>query len=75
MDTKQYFELNQELNKLLAEKPHLKPLQKKIKQTLDSAGSEHNRLTIINDLMMDSVKNLSNSLQLLLDTCKKLKNM
>ena len=56
MDTKKYFELKQELNKLLKNKPHLKKFQEEIERKLKSAGSSDNRMAILGSMMDDKTK-------------------
>ena len=61
MNTKRYFELKQELNKFLEENPHLKELQKEIEEKLDKAGSDHNRMVVIQEMMMESLRDLGDN--------------
>jgi hypothetical protein len=47
----------------LVKHPELKPLQRQIDEMLRKAGSTHNRLVMIRNLMMDSFLDLNNRLQ------------
>jgi hypothetical protein len=47
----------------LAKHPELKPFQREIDEMLRKAGSRHNRLVMIRNLMMDSFQDLNDRLQ------------
>ncbi len=59
------FQLKQEINKLLEERPDLIPLQLEIDQMLKSAGNQHNRCVLLSELMKDKMQELSEQLELL----------
>jgi len=67
MDTKKYFELLQIRNKLLQQKPHLKKLQDEVDRKLKGAETSDNRMAIIGSMMEDSVKELSEAYNVLLE--------
>ncbi len=46
--------------------PELMPLQRKIDARLSHAKTEHNRLVLIHEMLMDSVKALTESLNLMI---------
>jgi hypothetical protein len=52
-----------ERDRFLANHPELKPLQLQIDEMLRKAGSRHNRLVMIRNLMMDSFLYLNDRLQ------------
>ncbi len=52
-----------ERDRFLADHPELKPLQREIDEMLRKAGSRHNRLVMIRNLMMDSFFDLNDKLQ------------
>lgn len=52
-----------ERDSFLAKHPELKPLQREIDEMLRKAGSRHNRLVMIRNLMMDSFFDLNDRLQ------------
>ncbi len=52
-----------ERDRLLRERPELREFQKKIDERLRRAGSAHNRLVIIYEMMMDSFRELNSQLQ------------
>jgi hypothetical protein len=56
----------------LRKHPELIPLQKKIDERLGGARSEHNRLVLIHEMMMDSVKVLAESLKLMIRSLREL---
>jgi len=58
MDTKRIFELQMEINRLLEERPEYKPLQEEITNKLKNAGNTHNRLVLMNKLLMEKVAEL-----------------
>jgi hypothetical protein len=55
----------EERERFLSEHPELERLQKDIDRRLKNAASDHNRLVVIHDLMMDSFLELDNKLQAL----------
>lgn len=63
INTEELFKLKQSLNKFLEEHPHLKSYQDEIEKELDKAGNQHNRLVIINKLLMEKVKELHDALK------------
>ena len=67
MDSKKIFELKQEIQRLLKERPEYIPLQKKIEERMKGAINQNNRLTIIRDMMMDSFMEMNESLKQLSD--------
>lgn len=50
-------------DRFLDEHPELKNLQQEIDQRLDGAETDHNRLVMMNELMMDSFLKLDNKLK------------
>ena len=52
-----------ERDRFLAKHPELKPLQSQIDEMLRKAGSRHNRLVMIRNLMLDSFLDLNDRLQ------------
>jgi seryl-tRNA synthetase len=72
MDFEKMKKLQDELNKLLEERPELQALQDKIDATLNKAGSKNNRLTMIQNLMLDSFFELNEKLQEMSGKMKKL---
>jgi hypothetical protein len=52
-----------ERDRFLVKHPELKPLQRDIDEMLRKAGSRHNRLVMIRNLMMDSFLDLNERLQ------------
>ncbi|HTY24244.1 MAG TPA: hypothetical protein VMC85_14010 [Desulfomonilaceae bacterium] len=50
-------------DRFLREHPELREFQRKIDARLNGAGSDHNRLVLIHELMMDSLGNLSRELR------------
>ncbi len=52
-----------ERDSFLASHPELKPFQREIDEMLRKAGSRHNRLVMIRNLMMDSFQDLNDRLQ------------
>lgn len=55
----------EERERFLNEHPELAKLQEDIDRRLKNAASDHNRLVVIHDLMMDSFLELDNKLQAL----------
>jgi hypothetical protein len=47
----------------LSKHPELKPLQREVDDMLRKAGTTHNRLVMIHNLMMDSLLDLNDRLQ------------
>jgi hypothetical protein len=52
-----------ERDRFLADHPELKPLQREVDDMLRKAGSTHNRLVMIRNMMMDSFLDLNDRLQ------------
>jgi len=52
-----------ERDRFLSKHPELKPLQREVDDMLRKAGSTHNRLVTIHNLMMDSLLDLNDRLQ------------
>lgn len=52
-----------ERDRFLRNHPELKPLQREIDEMLRKAGSTHNRLVMIRNLMMDSLLEMNDRLQ------------
>lgn len=55
-------ELIKRRDELLQENPKLQELQKKIDETVSTAGSENNRLVLTRELMLDSMRLLKTQL-------------
>ena len=66
---KKIYEYRQMINELLKQKPELRPLQEKINATLAKAGSVNNRLTAIQNMMIDKVMELQEKLLELKSIC------
>ncbi len=60
---KTHAELLDKRSRLLRKKPELIALQRKIDNRLAKAGSQHNRLTMINDMMMEKFDELNEMLR------------
>lgn len=58
MNTADVFLKKQELNKFLNENPHLKETQLKIDALLKTAGSSHNRMALLANLMNNRMTEL-----------------
>ena len=58
MNTVDVFLRKQELNKFLNENPHLKETQLKIDALLKAAGSSHNRMALLANLMNNRMTEL-----------------
>jgi hypothetical protein len=58
IDTVAYFTAKQNLNKYLNENPHLRPLQKQIDALMKHAGSDHNRMALLTQLITKNVADL-----------------
>ena len=65
MDSEKIWELKQEINKLLTERPEYIPFQKRIDEMLKGAGSQHNRMILIKEMMFEKVNELNEQLQIL----------
>lgn len=63
IDEEKIFSLNRQINELLDERPEYKVLQKQIRERLRNAGNSHNRLVLINKMMMEKVKELQKALE------------
>ncbi|HUM42169.1 MAG TPA: hypothetical protein PKI14_04395 [Fervidobacterium sp.] len=59
MNTRQIFELRQEINKFLEEHPEYRQFQKDIEARLKSAGNSHNRMALLNMMMQENVGRLA----------------
>jgi len=72
MDSAKLFQLRRELNEFLSEHPNLRPLQKRIDDTLKKAGSNvDNRLLYFKILMQDVMSEYVERLNQLGDDLKK----
>lgn len=67
--TKNVFEAKRELTAFLKKHPEMKFYQKNIDETLRKAGSNHNRIVMLNRLINDNLQELQKQL---LDLKKKL---
>lgn len=59
---KTIFEIKKERDDFLREHPELRSLQAKIDSKMSGAVSQHNRMVIIHDMMMDSSRLLQEKL-------------
>ena len=66
MDLMHIWELKQEINKLLEERPELRPLQEELEAELRKAGSKENRAALAYSLMVSKLNELND----LLKSCK-----
>ena len=66
MDLMHIWELKQEINKLLEERPELRPLQEELEAELRKVGSKENRAALAYSLMVSKL----NELNELLKSCK-----
>jgi len=65
-------ELREELNKLLEERPEYRKLQDEIDEALRKAGSNKlNRNVVIQQMMLNSMKELQKNMVQLMETIKK----
>lgn len=55
---KKIFELKMEINRLLEERPEYKPYQKSIEERLNKAHTQHNRLVVMHEMLMEKVREL-----------------
>lgn len=62
-DSEAIFKAKQELNLFLKEHPEYQDRQKSIDLALKKAGNQHNRLAVIQSLMMQSLFHLNDALQ------------
>ena len=53
-------DLKRKINDLLEKHPEYKDFQREIESKLNNAGSQHNRLVLIQSMLIDSVKELQN---------------
>ena len=63
IESSRYAKALKERNQFLRNHPELAPLQREIDEKLKKAGSTHNRLVIIRNLMMDSFLEMDEMLQ------------
>lgn len=56
VDTKQLFEAKQRLNAFLKEHPELLVFQRAIEVRLAKAGSPHNRMIVLSQMMRDNLE-------------------
>ena len=61
--TRQHAQALKERDQFLSDHPELRDLQKVIDERLEKASSDHNRLIVIHDLMMDALRRLDEKLQ------------
>lgn len=52
-----------EINRMLEQRPEYKPYQQMIEDKLNRAHTKHNRLVIINEMMMDKLRELHSVLK------------
>ncbi|MEW6137296.1 MAG: hypothetical protein AB1733_03615 [Thermodesulfobacteriota bacterium] len=64
--TREHAAALRERDRFLSEHPELRGFQRDIDEMLGSAGSDHNRLVLIHNLMMDAVRKLDDQLHSLL---------
>ena len=63
--TREHAEALRERDSFLYEHPELESLQRDIDEKLGNAASDHNRLVLIHNLMMDHLRKLDDQLQAL----------
>lgn len=60
MDSEKIFQLKQQINKLLEERPELKEFQKEIDKTLSQYGDDkHKRMVALEQMMYDHMHRLT----------------
>lgn len=74
MDTRQIFEIKQQLNQFLEQHPHLKPLQAEIDMALKCAGNQNNRNVLLQVMMQEKVQELKTQVTQLQTMLNKLHN-
>jgi hypothetical protein len=68
--TREHAEALLERDRLLFENPKLTSFQRQIDEMLDKAGSDHNRLVVIHNLMIEHMRKLAEELRLLIANLK-----
>ena len=64
IDFEKIKQLRKEINRLLEQKPELIPFQKQIDAELAKAGNNrHNRMAILENMMREKLKEMTNSLR------------
>ena len=58
---------NEEIEKLLVERPEYREFQKKITETIRKGGNQHNRVNIAFSLMIDKLHELDKKLKELIE--------
>ena len=72
IDKKSIFKAKQQLNDFLKENPHLQKMQEDIEKALEKAGKDsNNRITILHEMLMASVRELHKHLNDLTGHLKK----
>jgi predicted nuclease with TOPRIM domain len=67
IDTEALFKAKQNLQQFLTEHPELQEKQAQIEAVLNKCNNSHNRLAVIQSMMMESVRELSKALNKLKD--------
>ncbi|HLD91701.1 MAG TPA: hypothetical protein VI911_11940 [Patescibacteria group bacterium] len=76
VDFKKIYELREQLNELLEQRPEMKYYQEFIDKELEKAGDNpHNRCAVLENLLRDNQKKLREAWQELQHDCKKLKKL
>jgi len=65
-DIKKYQE---EINKILDERPEFREFQENIETELEKAGSQHNRNVVLQNMMIEKVNELKEKLRELMGDC------
>lgn len=75
IDTEKIFQLKQEIYKLLEERPEYIPFQRLIEEKLAKAGSNHNRMAVLDSMMREKVLELHDAMVELSRSINKLFNL
>jgi len=65
MDTEDLFRKKRELNQFLMEHPELVSYQEEIERRLGDAGSQHNRMVVLNEMIQENLHLLLEKLRLI----------
>ncbi|HMK36098.1 MAG TPA: hypothetical protein VK463_13580 [Desulfomonilaceae bacterium] len=70
MRSDEYYEALERREVFLSKHPELRPLQRKIDESLKKADTQQNRLVIMRELMMDSLNEMTESLNSMISSLK-----
>lgn len=71
VDPSKVWELQRKLNEFLEEHPELREYQDKITKTLQGAGSSHNRLVLLRQMMVEKTMEIQEKFQEIQSLCQK----